>query len=141
MPIRADRQCLHDLAAICLHGVQVLDRHVEQRATETVVNARDELLLVLPLLEPGDHVRLAGENRRDEARNVFRLELQIGRVEDEHLGAGFEVARPQRVGDSTPNAMTRKPQKRVLGGQRLQHVPRVVLGSIVDDDDLVADIR
>ena len=74
----------------------------------------DERLLVLPFLESRDHVRLAGEDRRDEARNVFRLELEVGGIEHEHVAARGEISRAQRVGDAAARAMARQAQERVL---------------------------
>ena len=66
-----------------------------------------------PCLKPGDHVGLAGEDRRDEPRDVLRLELQVGGIEHEHVAARVQVAGAQRVGDAAARAVAHGAQERV----------------------------
>src|SRR5205823_1519207 len=51
MPIGTDGKAVHDLSAIGFDAVEVLDLHVEQQSAQTVVDAGNERLLVLPFLE------------------------------------------------------------------------------------------
>src|SRR4051812_11204460 len=141
MPVRAHGQAIHDLPTICLYGVQVLHRHVKQGAAQAIVDLRDERLLVLPLLEAGHHVGFVGEDRRDEARDVLRLELHVRRVEDEHVGARVEVSGAQCVSNAAARAMPHGAQKRVLRPELLEHGPRAVGRAVVDDDHLVPSRR
>jgi hypothetical protein len=94
-------------------------------------------LFVLAFLEPGDHVRIAGQNGGGQARNVLRLELQVRGVEDENVAARRQVSGAQCVGDAAPGAMAREAKKRILLGQLLQHAPRAIGAAVVDDDDFV----
>src|SRR3954469_15347499 len=138
MPVRPVGQAVHHFAPIGLHRIQVADADLEQRPAQTVVDTRHESLLVLPFLIPGDNVRLASENGSDQARNVFRLVLQIGGIKDEYVTAGMQISGAQGVGDAATRAVSHWLEERILGGEALQHVPGVVDRAIVDDDDLVA---
>ena len=125
-----------------LTELRSLHRHVEQRAAQAIVDARDERLLVLPLLEARDHVGLAGEDRRDEARNVLGLELQVGGIEHEHVAARVRGSRcaarrrcraaravaHRRAGTDTASASSLRARASVSSTR-----------AVVDDDDLVRD--
>src|SRR5438874_3002594 len=140
MPIGTDREAVHDLSAIGFDAVEVLDLHVEQQPAQAVVDAGNERLLVLPFLEAGNQVGFVGENGRDEPRNVLRLELQIGRIKNEHPPTGNEVAGAQRVGDPAAAPMPRKLEKLIAASELFEYRPAIVLRAIVDDDDLKRDI-
>src|SRR5215208_4215555 len=140
VPVRAHGELVHDLAPVRLDGVQILHPHVEQRAAQPVVDVRNERLLVDAFFEPRDHVRLVRQNWPDQTRDVLRLELEVGRVEDEHVAACGEVARPQRVSDAAARAVAREPEERVPRDELLEHRPGRILRAVVDDDDLEADV-
>jgi hypothetical protein len=63
VPIRAEWQCLHHFSAVRLHGVEVFHLHVKELPTEPVVDAGDERLFVVTLLEAGHDIGVAGEHR------------------------------------------------------------------------------
>src|SRR5690348_3590168 len=111
MPIGTHWEAIHDLAPIRLDAIEVLDLHIEQQPAEAVVDPGDERLLVLPFLESRDHVRFVGEDRVDEARDVFGFELKVGGVEDEDAAACIEISRAQGVGDAAPTSMSRDSQE------------------------------
>jgi hypothetical protein len=119
----------------------ILDSPNFERPAETIVDPRDERLLVLPFLEAGDHVGFAGEDRRSEARDVLRLELEIGRIEDQDTAAGGEITGAQRIGDPAPDAMALDVKEVITLLELVEHGRAVVLGSVVDDDDLEARWR
>ena len=79
--------------------------------------------------------------RSGKARDVDWLELQVRGIEHEYLASRPEVSRPQRVGDAAPHPMPGDAEELVLCDEPFQHLPRVILGAVVDDDDLVPDRR
>src|SRR5258706_290311 len=80
-------------------------------AAQPVVDARDEGFLVGALLRPGDQVRLARENRRDERGDLAGKELEVGRIEDEDAPTGGQAGGAQRLGDALPGAVARDAQE------------------------------
>ena len=100
VPVGAHRERVHDLAPVRLHRVEILHRDVEERAAQAIVDARDERLLVLPLLEARHHVGRVVEDRRDEARDVLGLELQVGRIEHQHPPRRAQISGAERIGDA-----------------------------------------
>ena len=88
VPIGSERNAEHHFAPVGFDGVEVGDRDPEEPAAESVVDRRDERLLVLSLLRAGDDVRAVFEDGCHERGNVGREILQIGRVEDEDVTAG-----------------------------------------------------
>ena len=113
--------------------------HVEQRPAEPVVDARDERLLVLPLLVAGDHVGLAGEDRA--RRGVGMSSGGTGGRPDRRRGRVRASARyPVRSASAMPRPRRcRTPRRNGYCGWRVaEHGPRGVDRAVVDDDDLVA---
>src|SRR4029079_4003811 len=74
----------------------------------------------------------------NEAWNVLRLVLKIGRVKHEDVAARMEIAGAQRVGYSAPSAVAHRLEKRILGSEALQHCPCVIHRAVVDDDHFIA---
>src|SRR6185312_10689298 len=62
MPVRTDRKRRHHFAPVRLDRIEIANRHVEQLATQSVVYARDERLLVLAFLSTRHHVELTSQN-------------------------------------------------------------------------------
>src|SRR5437868_4235168 len=138
MPVRPVRERIHDFTPVSLDRVQIANRDLEERATQPVVNAGDESLFVLPFLVASNHVGLTGEDRRNQSRNVFRLVLEVCRVENEHLSTRVQVTGAERVSDPASARMSHRLKKRVFRSETLQDAPRIVDGSVVDYDHLIA---
>ena len=139
MPVRPGGENVHDLPPVGLHVVEILDRHVEERATERVVDARNEGFLVLAFLETRHHVRLVGDDGRHKARNILRFELEVGGIEDQDVALRDQVAAAKCVGNSAASAMPNGAQEWIARLELLQDLPGVVGRSVVDDNDFVAD--
>jgi hypothetical protein len=139
VPVGAQRHGRHDLPPPRLHRIEVLYLHAEQPPAERVVHAAHERFLVFALLRAGDDVRGAVENRPDERGHVFREVLQIGRVEHEHIARRGIGGAAQGIGDAALPPMRHDPQEGILGAELVEHRPGVVTGTIVDDDDFIAE--
>ena len=111
---------------------------MEERTTEFVVDARDEGLLVRALLEPRDHVRLSGQNRVDQPRDILGLELQVGGIKNQHAPVRLEISGAQRFGDAALRAVAHRSQERILRAELLEQRPASIGRAIVDDHDFVA---
>ena len=136
MPIGSHRHDVHDLAAIRLHGVQVLHPHAEQPTAQRVVNPRNEALVILPLLGAGDDVGLAFQDRPDQPRNIGRQVLQVGGIVDQHPAPREVGARLQGVGNPALRPMRHHAHERVLDDELLQQPRGAVVAAVVDDHEL-----
>jgi hypothetical protein len=116
MPVRPVWECVHYFAPVRLDRIEIANANLEQPATERVVDSGKEGVLVLACIAGCEEVGLTDKDGSDEARNVFRLVLEVRGIEHENAAARIQVSRTERVGDSTPHAVADRTQERIFGG-------------------------
>ena len=93
MPIRTRWHHAHDFSLVGLDCIEVGDSQPKEQATQAVIDARNERLVVLALFGASNDVGLIREDRLDKPRNLLGQELQIGGIEHEDAATGHLPSR------------------------------------------------
>ncbi len=85
-----------------------------------------------------DHVGLAVEDRRQQARILAGIVLEVGVLNHDEVAAGLLEAAPQRRALALVHGLAEDADARVVA-ERGQYPGRTVRGAVVDDHDLAVD--
>src|SRR5690606_8711190 len=130
VPVVAQVYLVQDLPAERLHRVRVRYRDVEDRATQTVVDAGDRRLLVAAYLPAGDDVPPLVQPG-EKARDLLRRMLEVGVEQDEPGSGGVLGTGDERLRLAEVSPVSHDAQPVPAGGLPQHGVRRAIARAII----------